>query len=114
MNKKKLRAWCYVQQPTAYEISCDKCGGSNITWSEFEHMIWCFDCKIDTCGTGGIFDGPIPLEVSKMFGISFDRIDLKTRKIKRMMITKTGKLIWRSKEDVEKKWSHKMKNLWIP
>lgn len=91
----RKRKWVYCQQPTVYEISCDLCGGSNITWSEFEHMIWCYDCKKDTRGTEGIFDGPIPLEVSKILGISFDRIDLKTKKLKKMRVTKTGKLIWK-------------------
>jgi len=60
MNK---REWVYCHQPTAYEISCDKCNGSNITWSEYEKMIWCYDCEIDTEGNGGIFNGPILLGV---------------------------------------------------
>jgi hypothetical protein len=84
----------YVMKPTAYEISCDKCGDSNITWSEFEGMIWCYDCKIDTRGTGGIFDGPIPLEVSKIFGISFDRLYFKDKSLRKMEI-REHKLIWR-------------------
>ena len=90
----RRRKWVYCQKPTSYEIYCDLCGGSNITWSEYDHMIWCFKCKKDTPGTGGIFDGPIPCEVSRMFGISFDKIDLKTKKLKKMTVTKTGKLRW--------------------
>jgi hypothetical protein len=80
-------------KPANYEISCDKCGGTNITWSEFEKLIWCYNCKIDTRGTGGIFDGPIPVELCKMFGISFDRIYLKDRSIRRMKC-RGNKLIW--------------------
>ena len=38
-NNMKKRTWVYVMSPIAYEISCDKCGGSNINWSEFEKMI---------------------------------------------------------------------------
>ena len=80
-------------QPQAYEISCDICGGNNIVWSEFEGHIYCYDCKKDTPGNGGIFDGPIPLEVSKILGISFDRINLKTKK--RLYIREIGnKLVW--------------------
>ncbi len=91
----RKRTWCYCQQPTCYEITCDLCGGLNITWSEFCHKIWCYDCKKDTDGTGGIFDGPIPTEVAEMMGIFFDRIDIKTGKLRKMMVTKTGKLIWK-------------------
>lgn len=91
----KKRKWVYAMLPTAYEIHCDRCGGNNITWSEFEKLIWCFDCRINTPGTGGIFDGPIPLEVAKMLGVTFDKIDLKTKKLLKMTITKSGKLIWR-------------------
>ena len=74
----KKRKWCYIMNPTAYEMSCDLCGGTNITWSEYERMIWCYDCKKDTHGKDGIFGGPIGLEVCKLLGISFDRIDIKT------------------------------------
>ena len=80
-------------QPTSYEISCDICGGNNITWSEFEHMIWCFDCKKDTSGNGGIFDGPIPLQLAQLFGITFDRIDIKTGE-RLYMKELNDKLIW--------------------
>jgi hypothetical protein len=72
----KKRQWCYSQNPKIYCIECDKCGGSNIQWSEFEGHIWCYDCEIDTKGTGGIFDGPIPINLCKSMGIHFDRIDL--------------------------------------
>jgi len=72
----KKRTSCYIQNPVNYEIACDKCNGTNIEWSEYEGLIWCQDCKIDTPGTKGIFDGPIPLEVCKVLGISFDRYDI--------------------------------------
>lgn len=75
------RESCLIQYPQQYCIQCDICGGSNLHWSEWDHLIWCYDCELDTAGTGGIFDGPVPVELCKMMGISFDRIDLKTRKI---------------------------------
>lgn len=74
MDSLVLRKWCYCQKPEVYEVYCDCCGSSNTAWSEYEGMIWCYDCEKDTPGTGGIFDGPIPLRLCKDMGISFDRI----------------------------------------
>jgi hypothetical protein len=74
--KLKKRTWIYVQNPREYEITCDKCGGVNIEWSEFEAHIWCYECKIDTKGTEGVFGGPIPIEAAKILGMSFDRYDM--------------------------------------
>ena len=92
----KKRKWIYIFKPQSYEISCDKCGGSNITWSEFERRIWCFDCKIDTPGNGGIFSGPIPLEVTKMImgENCFDRFYFKSKQIRKMKI-EGNKLVWK-------------------
>ena len=81
-------------QPGAYDVKCDLCEGP-VEWSEFEHMVWCPKCEKDTPGTDGIFDGPIPYEVAKMIGISFDRIDLKTGKRLYMQV-KNGKSVWKS------------------
>lgn len=78
----RKRKWYYVQKPYEYEIACDKCGGVNIEWSEYEHKIWCYDCKIDTDGNGGIFDGPIPWGVSEIMGISFARYYIKEDVVK--------------------------------
>ena len=80
------RKYCYCQHPLAYEISlCPKCGGHNITWSEYENYIWCIDCQIDYIPEHfGIFDGPIPVELAEEFGTKFDRIELDTgKRIKR-------------------------------
>ena len=77
----KKREWCYAQHPYVYDIECDKCAGTNITWSEYEKMIWCFDCEIDTLGTSGIFDGPIPVGLCEDLGIKFDRIRLSDNKL---------------------------------
>jgi len=93
--KLQKRKWVYIQSPVAYEMCCDKCLGSNITWSEYQHMIWCYDCQKDTPGFSGIFDGPIPLEVSKILGIRFSRIYLKTGRIMNEVIRNTGKIVWK-------------------
>jgi len=77
----KKRADCLIQYPKSYGIECDICGGINLHWSEWEHLIWCYDCEIDTKGTGGIFDGPIPVGSAEVLGISFDRVNIKTGEI---------------------------------
>ena len=71
------RKWCYIQNPVNYEIACDNCNGGNVEWSEWKSLIWCYDCKIDTKGTGGIFNGPIAVNLCKMMGISFERVNIK-------------------------------------
>ena len=77
-NKRTLRKRVFVLEPARYAVRCDLCGGANITWSEYEHLIWCYDCQKDTRGTGGIFDGPIPLKAAELLGMSLDMVDLKT------------------------------------
>ena len=72
------RTWVYVHQPYEYEMSCDVCGGSNLAWSEFEGFVWCYDCKMDTPGDKGIFDGPVSVALLGMFGLSLDRVSLET------------------------------------
>lgn len=68
----RRRSWWYVQPPPVYCIACDQCGGIALAWSEFWHLIWCYDCEIDTKGTEGIFDGPIPINLARSLGMSFD------------------------------------------
>jgi hypothetical protein len=77
----RKRTWHYVMKPQSYSMTCDKCDGSNIEWSEYEHKIWCYDCKIDTDGNDGIFGGPIALGVAALLGISFNRFNLKTNRV---------------------------------
>lgn len=97
----RRRTWIYAMRPQSYEIACDKCNGSNIHWSEYQHMIWCYKCNLDTPGTVGVFDGPIPLEVSKMLGVSFDRIHLKSHKLMKMMVPKNGKRVYWKMTDID-------------
>lgn len=77
----KKRTWHYIQNPSNYCITCNLCQGSNIEWSEFDHRIWCYDCKKDVKGTMGIFDGPIPLQGAQVMGICFDVYDMNKKKI---------------------------------
>ncbi len=76
-DNRVLRERVYILEPARYGVRCDLCAGINITWSEYEHLIWCYDCQEDTPGTGGIFDGPIPLGISTLI-VSLDKVDLKT------------------------------------
>ena len=93
MEKLRKRKWTYVQYPSVYEVFCDKCGGTNTTWSEYEHLIWCYDCEVDTEGTLGIFGGPIPIRLTELFGVSFYRVYLKTNRIMKPVTSKDGKQI---------------------
>lgn len=89
------RKWHYIIPPWGFEMRCDKCWGdinktgSNITWSEFEHKIWCYDCEKDISGFQGIFDGPISLGIVYTLGLHFDRINLETNKIELLNLTST-------------------------
>jgi len=72
--------------PYEYCITCDKCNGTNIEWSEYEHKIWCYDCKIDTDGFPGIFGGPIPMGLTELLGISLDRWNAKKHRVEHMKL----------------------------
>jgi hypothetical protein len=82
----RKRTWHYVCNPANYEIRCDRCGGVNIEWSEYEHMIWCYDCKVDTHGTKGIFDGPVPHKLMQMLGSPLDRWNMKKQRVEYIYI----------------------------
>ena len=92
----KLRKWIYVMNPAQYGMYCDKCKGTNIQWSEYEHMIWCNDCKIDTPGFEGLFGGPIPTGVCELLGISFARVYLKDKTV-RYPVVRKGKIVYAKK-----------------
>jgi hypothetical protein len=79
--KLKKRTWVYHLKPSAYEVFCDLCGWDGCAWSEFEGHVWCYKCEKDVKGTGGVFGGPIPIELSAMLGMTFHRISLKTGKV---------------------------------
>ena len=87
----RKRKWIYIQKPQAYSMTCNLCDGTNIEWSEFEHMIWCYDCKKDVPGTEGIFNGPVGMGLCRLLGMNFDRIELKTDQ--RLYMTRRGKKI---------------------
>jgi ribosomal protein S27E len=76
----KKRTECYVCSPVELELVCPKCQKTNITWSEFEEHIWCYDCKDDIkYEKGGA--GPIPIQTAVLMGIDYRKYNLKTGKI---------------------------------
>lgn len=79
------RTWHYILPPMAYEITCSKCRGSNLEWSEFRHHIWCYDCEIDfdpkDSEHAGVFSGPIPIQAAYLLGLTFDRFNLETHQV---------------------------------
>lgn len=82
-NELKLRGWVYVMKPSDYGVSgCPKCGNSDCQWSEFEKHLWCASCETDFIPeSGGLFDGPIGIDVCGLMGITFDAFDLKTKMV---------------------------------
>jgi len=84
MSDLRRRKWVYVQQPAAYCMAGCECGNDAPQWSEFEKHLWCEKCEKDFIPKhNGVFDGPIPVAVSCMLGMSFDRINLETNEVER-------------------------------
>jgi hypothetical protein len=76
------RTWVYVQPRSTYEIAPCSCGNTDTQWSEFKHHLWCDKCQKDFMPKhGGLFEGPIAVELCRLLGISFDRFNLETQQI---------------------------------
>lgn len=77
------RTHVYVQHPGVYEISgCSVDPNHAVTWSEYEQRLWCFTCCVDFVPESwGIFDGPIPVGLATIMGLSFDRLNIETREV---------------------------------
>jgi len=81
-EKLEKRKWCYVLQPSAYEMAPCACGNGDTQWSEFAGRLWCSRCDVDFIPAhNGIFDGPIPVATCDLLGIYFDRVNLETNEI---------------------------------
>ena len=73
MSNLPKRRWCYVKNPSHFDIGPCKCGNTNTQWSEYENHLWCENCKIDFIPEDkGIFDGPIGLESANILGYNFN------------------------------------------
>jgi hypothetical protein len=71
------RTWHYLQPPASFEIAPCSCGNSQTQWSEFDKHLWCSVCEKDFIPEhGGLFDGPIPINLATMLGVCFDRFNL--------------------------------------
>lgn len=73
------RTECYICNPIYFDLSCAKCGGDNIEWSEYEKHIWCYDCEEDIeyepCAV------IVPTELAYILGIDYRRYNIETGKI---------------------------------
>ena len=107
--KLKKRTWRYLLELDAYEMRCDKDLGPKachrITWSEWQGKIWCFLCEKDMEGFGGIFDGPIIWEASKLIlgKYCFHRHYLKEKKIKAPFVGKSHNIYYKTDKELTKK-----------
>lgn len=82
MAELEKRKWCYVQQPASFDMAPCACGNAATEWSEFAKHLWCSKCQIDFVPEhAGIFDGPIPMTVARMLGMSFDRFNIETQQV---------------------------------
>jgi hypothetical protein len=60
-------------------------------------MIWCYDCKVDTPGNGGVFDGPISINLMEMLGIPLHRWNMKKQRIEYIRVC-GNKVKWFARE----------------
>lgn len=78
------RRWHYIQKPAVFDIPPCACGNHDLQWSEYQRHVWCDQCKTDFIPkSNGIFEGPVPVNVANLMGISFDRVNLDTQKIEK-------------------------------
>jgi len=82
VEDREKRIWAWVQAPDVYGVTCDLCDGLNIAWSEWDHMIWCYDCEKDTKGTDGIFNGPVNVHCCELLGMIFDEVNIETGEVR--------------------------------
>ena len=78
--EKIKRTECYICNPIYLDLSCSKCGGDNITWSEWEEHIWCYDCQEDIYYGKGVA-GPIPINAAALMGIDYRKYNIETGEI---------------------------------
>ena len=82
MIDKEKRTWIYVQRPVRYGIATCSCGNDDPDWSEYKDHLWCAECQKDFVPEHwGVFDGPIPVNISQLLGLCFDRFNLETQQV---------------------------------
>ena len=93
MNDLVKRKWVFIRSTLEYEMSDCCCGSADVTWSEYEGFLWCFNCKKDyEPEHRGIFDGPIPIGTADLI-VSLDIFDLENEEIVTCNTPKWRKLI---------------------
>jgi hypothetical protein len=72
----------YVQRPAYFGVSGCSCGNDDPNWSEFMGHLWCARCEKDfKPEDGGVFDGPIGVNASRMLGLDFRKRNLETGEV---------------------------------
>ena len=83
MSELVKRTYVYIERPRVFEISGCSCGNNDPEWSEYNGHLWCPKCEKDfEPKHGGVFDGPICVNLCELLGIYFDTLDLETGEIK--------------------------------
>lgn len=78
------REWHYLQPPASFGVAGCACGNQDTQWSEFQEHCWCERCQIDFKPEhAGIFDGPVPMQLTYALGMRFDRILLPSGRLDR-------------------------------
>jgi hypothetical protein len=78
------RTWHYLASPASFEMAPCSCGNHATQWSEFAKHLWCAACEKDFIPEhNGIFDGPIPVKLALMMGMSFDRMNMEAGCVER-------------------------------
>ncbi len=73
------REWVYLMRPKNFDMAQCSCGNKDCDWSEYINHLWCPVCQKDFRPEhGGIFDGPILMQVSALCGVYFDRQHLES------------------------------------
>jgi hypothetical protein len=88
MEEKIKRTWHYLQKPAQHSISCTKCNGSNLDWSEWHGHVWCHDCEIDFKDYHSVLSGPVPMHLVTLLGVSVDSYDMVSEKISHYSLEK--------------------------
>lgn len=92
MSELSKRTWHYIQKPQDFGVTCPLCESTNLAWSEYEKHIWCYACEKDLNNYHSMLDGPVPMNVATMLGVSFDIFNMTTGKVERYDIA-TNKYI---------------------
>lgn len=88
MSQNVKRTWYYVQNPKEHGIECPTCFGTILAWSEYDKHVWCYRCEKDFSNYVSVLDGPFPVAVGSLLGISVDRFLMEEKMIEHYDVEK--------------------------